>query len=235
MPRIRPVLTLREMPGSPAVEFQQLGVTLADNGHRRARRYGIANETANTFGQLSIGRLVAALVRLPRDTPFRLPSRTVRVIDVAILAGRSEPADRRLAEVVHEDVLGARDPVSRLPHAHRVIVVLEEADFETLIERTDRVPHLTPQRRAKHDHCADVEQLARMRLHVLTREAIELAVGGVRNLDFGLVAGPVRHGPKQSDSRVGKMIHDTLEPTLGDDGVVVEQDHDVAATARDAA
>src|SRR5215510_12918152 len=113
MARIGPVLTLRKVPGFVAFELQQLDVTLADDRHRRARRNGVTNEATNTFDQLPIGRLVAALVALPRDAPLRLPSRPVRVIDGAIFAARSEPAERRLAEVVHEDILGTRDPVSR--------------------------------------------------------------------------------------------------------------------------
>ena len=91
-----------------------------------------------------IGRFGASLVRLPGDAPLRLPPLTVGVEQRAVLAGWPEPTDRCLAEMMYEDILRTDDSITGVPDAHRIIVVFEEADFETLVERTDFVPHIAP-------------------------------------------------------------------------------------------
>ena len=47
---------------------------------------------------------------------------------------RDELAERPLAEVMDEYVLGAHDAVAGVAHARRVVVVLEQADLEALVE-----------------------------------------------------------------------------------------------------
>ena len=199
VPGVRAILTLREMPRLPPFEPQQLAVALADHRDPRAGRHGSRHELTDAADQLAIRGLLAPLVRLPRDAPLLLPPRAVRVEDRAVLPRGPEPADRRLPEVMHEHVLGADDAIARLTHAHRVVVVFEQADLEALVERSDRLPDLAPHRRAEHRHRPDVEQLARMRRHVRARERAQLAVGAIRGVDLGLVAGAIRHRPEQAD------------------------------------
>src|SRR6185503_5785728 len=78
-----------------------------------------------------------APVRLPGLAPLLLEAALVLLEDLAVLPGRHELAERRFPEVVHEGVLGADEPVSGLAGAPRVVVVLEHADLEALVERAD--------------------------------------------------------------------------------------------------
>src|SRR5262249_16314965 len=150
----------------------------------------VAHETTNPLDQRAVAGSFAALVRLPRHSPLVFPPHAVGVKETAVLTGRTQPADRRLSEVMDEHIVRADDAVSLLPHANRVIGVFEEADLEPLVEWTDSVPHLAADRRAEHRRRTDVEAAPGVGCRAAAREASQLAEGPVPCCDFGLVTGP---------------------------------------------
>ena len=65
----------------------------------------------------------------------------------------------------------------------RVVVVLEPADAEPLVERTDALEHVTPQADAVHRGDADVEGSTVVLAPALRRELLHLLEIGVRDRD----------------------------------------------------
>src|SRR5262249_17361841 len=155
-----PLGVLGEVPGPAAAEPQEFVVPLADYRHGGFRRQGGPDNLPDAPHQLRVARVGAAAVRLPAGAPLLLPAPPAAVEQLPVPPLRREAADRRLAEVVYEHILGADHAVARRADTHGVVVVLEQADLEPLVQRPDAVKHLTAHRRAEHGRHWDVEVAA---------------------------------------------------------------------------
>src|SRR2546430_41774 len=91
-------------------------------------------------------------VRHPLDFPLGLEAALVLLPDPIVLPGGEQRPEGGLPEVMHEDVEGADDLVVLPPDAQRVVVVLEQADAELLVEGADRLVGLPPHGGAEHGH-----------------------------------------------------------------------------------
>ena len=133
--------------------------------------------------------------------------------------------------MVHEDVFGTHDPVTGSAHADRVVVVLELADPELLVERADPLEDVASHRDAEHRGDADVGYLPAETMPALGRERSELAVGSVGRRHPGFVGCRVRDRSDEPDILVVEVANEAHEPIGRDDHVVVQ--HDEHATRRE--
>ena len=164
---------------------------------------------------------------------LRSESFAVGVQQLLELSGCQQAAQRHAPEVVDEDIFRADQAIPLRPETHRIIVILEHADVVLLVERTDSLVGLAPDREAEHDEHRDLESLSRVPVGVLAGEPFELGVGAIGGLDLGLVADPVRHRPDRPDPRVVEVPDQPREPTMGHDRVIIEEDESVSRRQRE--
>ena len=148
-----------------------------------------------------------------------------------VLSRCQQTAQRHAPEVVDEDIFGADQTIPLRPETHRIIVILEHANLVLLVERTDSLVGLAPDREAEHDEHRDFEALPGVPVGVLAGEPLELGVRAIGGLDPRLVADPVRHRPDRSDLRVVEVSDQPREPATGHDRVVIEEDESVSRRA----
>ena len=65
--------------------------------------------------------------------------------------------ERPAAEMVDERVAGDHGPIARLDRPQAVVVVLEAADAEPLVQQADRVDHLAADQQAEPDQAVDLD------------------------------------------------------------------------------
>src|ERR1051326_5298787 len=100
-------------------------------------------------------------MRAPARRPLLVEAPAVLRKQRAVGAGAGEPADRCLTEVMDEHVLGARDLIATQPDPAHVVVVLEHAQPEALVERPDLLIDLAPQGCAEQGQRGDLRARAR--------------------------------------------------------------------------
>src|SRR2546422_10956047 len=121
-----------------------------------------------------------------------------------------------------EYVLSAHDPIALLLHAYRVVVVLEHADLETLVEDTDLVQHSSPHRCAAKREGFDIEGHAGEILGTPFRDRVELIQPGVGHVDLRLVAGSVRYRTQKTDRGITfKVTDEAAQPAARHNRVVI--------------
>src|SRR5437879_13229378 len=103
-------LGLRKVPGQASVQPPEIFIAATHHQHRRRGWHGLRHPSPDAFGEMLVLGLRAAPVWVPGLTPLLLEPRAVRHQQLFVLAGRYELAERRLAEVVNEHVLGADEP-----------------------------------------------------------------------------------------------------------------------------
>ena len=209
------VLALREMPAAAAVEPEQLVVALADDQHRRPGRNGVVHQlTARADQRVVVRRVSACAYGCPRRSPLRFPARadwrgTARRIRPVC----GQPSDRRLAEVMDEHVFRAGDAEARA--ATRI--EKSSSSNSPISNRSSSGPIASQTaRRIAAQNIVAVRMsnaFAAACAPCCTRELLELAVGAVRHVDFGLVAGAVRHRPEQADPFVAEMRDEPVQPS----------------------
>ena len=228
------VLALWKMPAAAISEPEELVVTLAEDQHGGPGRSGVVHQLTHARDQRIVVRPCPPGMRRPWHLPLLLPPLPIGMEQVAILTGLGQPSYRRLAEVMDEHILGARDAEPRCPDPHRQVVIFEESDVKPGVERPGRVPYRAPQRGTEQRGGTDVERLTREAARVLTRKLLELTVGAIRHADFGLVAGAVRGCPDETDPFIAEVRDQPVQPAVDRNGVIVEKDDDVGARQRGA-
>ena len=106
------VVAAREMPRPATVHAQQLVVAAADDEHGGVGGDRVDHRPPHPLGQLSVPIAVAAPVGLPRFLPLVLEPGPIRLQHAGVLAARHQLAERGLAEVMDEGVVGAEQPVA---------------------------------------------------------------------------------------------------------------------------
>ena len=144
----------------------------------------------------------ALAVGLPPNPPLRLPPLTIRGEQIAVAASGDQVPEGRITEVMDKHVLCTDDPKASLAHAHRVVIVLQQADLKLLIDRSDALVDIPPHRQAEHRQHADVEKFAFVRSRIFSGEPHKLAVGAVGYFDLCLVTDAVGDRANQPDTRV---------------------------------
>ena len=84
------------------------------------------------------------------------------------------PSEGPAAEVMHERVAGDHGPIAGLDRPQAVVVVLEAADAEPLVEQPDRVDHLAPDQQAEPDQPADLHAHAVVGLAPIPGEPVQV-------------------------------------------------------------
>src|SRR5690348_10888423 len=107
--------------------------------------------------------------------------------------------------MMDEDVLGADHAIARATNSHGVVIVFKKPYFKALVQRTDALVNLTPQRGAKHGRGADVKAHSLVTTHVMLREADELSPGPIRGFNLRLVTGAIRDGAHQTNCGIRQV------------------------------
>src|SRR5207244_4242107 len=106
---------------------------LTDDQDRCPRRRLLVHDPADALFQILVARCRPAGVWLPRPAPLLLEAAAVRFQQPPVFTSRNQAAERRLAEVVNEHVLGADEAIPGPANPQGVIVVLEQADLEPFV------------------------------------------------------------------------------------------------------
>ncbi len=191
---------------------------------------GIAQPTDGA--KITVPRAVAALSlqrgkRILRHRlctgPFRGIARLVLAIDAQILVV-AEQLERRHLPVMHEAVPGQADLEARRAHAPVVVVVLEHAGTEALVERTDDLPHPAWHRDAEEREHRDLGETAAVLRAMRIRPGRHSCEIVVADRDLRLVADRVRHRTDEAEMRVPPQMPDQRsQPGAVHDRVVVEK------------
>jgi hypothetical protein len=117
--------------------------------------------------------------RLPLDAPLVLEASAVPGEQLAVLTAGYQLTKRSLAEVVDEHVVGAHDPIASFTRPPAVVVVLEHADNETFVKRSQPRTGVTSERKTEHIQHRHSEARPRVRRCPFGGECLELRVCGV--------------------------------------------------------
>jgi len=145
------------------------------------------------------------------------------------------PDEASASEVVDEDVAGDHIPIARKGCSCTEVVILEIPCAEALVERSDLVDQVFPEQHAETDQAPCLDAAAAVFLPEGTGVAVEpldrIVIDGLHSLDAADVIG---HRP--DDACVGhamQAFQHSREPPLRHDGVVVEQEDEIACSGLD--
>ena len=180
-----------------------------------------------------VGGVGPALVRLPGFAPLLLEAALVRLQQLVVLAASARACRTRPRRSGGRTRPRRRRAGSRLVRAQGVVVVLEQADLEPLVERADPLEGVA--RIARQNivgrGCRTPPRVPRARRAAANSSSSpQVSVGGV---DLGLVADAVRDRADEPHRRVSRAAHEPRQPARRDDRVVVEQHQQVAPRHRE--
>src|SRR5699024_10736675 len=120
--------------GPLAVELDELVIAVAHDQAARPLQRVHPRHHADGALDAFVVRIAFPAVPRPLGTPLLLETSAVGAELLGVVPCACKLAERRLAEVMDKRVLGADDAISQPPEAQRVVVVLEQADAEPLVE-----------------------------------------------------------------------------------------------------
>jgi len=139
------------------------------------------------------------------------------------------------SEVVDEDVAGDRIPIARKGCSNAEIVILEIPCAEALVERADLDDQVFPEQHAETDQAPSLDAAAAVFLPegacVVVEPVDRVVIDGLHSLDAADVVG---HRPDDACVRHAmQAFQNPREPPLRRDGVVVEQEDELACSGPD--
>ena len=162
-----------------------------------------------------------------RRVPLLFVSPFVLGVEREVLVA-AHPAERAHLPVMHERVARAPHGSARLADAAVVVVVLEEADAEALVERPDLLPGPPRHGRAEEREHRDVEGFAVVLADPVPGPGGQLADVRVRHRHLRRVGDGIGHGADEAEVRVGREVaREGRRPAARHDRVVVQDDEHV--------
>ena len=134
--------------------------------------------------------------------------------------------------MMDERVRGDHGPITGLDRSQAIVVVLETADAELLVQQPDRVDDRAPDQQAEPDQAIDIDAQAFVGTAPVPRESVQVGQAVVRELDLLRPADEIRARADQPDRRIAvQRPQQPEQPARRHDDVIIQQ-QDLAARSR---